>query len=315
MSYMADVNTGEGNSFVDLSLEKLGRIEQAVVHLAKAIELDLVDVALDPTIASNGSRERYAQLGSRLAELSGISYELVLDISQATGIAIEGVEAPQSRMGGGEEGQPQPLQAPQPLSLGEGGASASAPEAPALPDPASEAASTPPVAATNQVTTPADSSTQPKEASETEKDPSRLYERIVELEELPEMRPVEEDEAIQLVVWKDNVVKLKGREIKLNRNELFVFNAMLLLRDKPRASGELRALGFEVTGKTPPSVAFGNAVKPLIEKLNRAAGKEIIKKLGERRNTKYAFNPKVVLSDFREEGLDEEASPEGVKKN
>lgn len=315
MPYMADVNTGEGNSFVDLSLEKLGRIEQAVVHLAKAIELDLVDVALDPTIASNGSRERYAQLGSRLAELSGISYELVMDISQATGIAIEGIEGPQSRMGGGEESQQPALQPAQPLPLGEGTTSATAPPAPELADSASEASSAPAAPIANQVTTPADSSAKPKETAETEKDPSRLYERIVELEELPEMRPVEEDEAIQLVVWKDNSIKLKDREIKLNRNELFLFNAMILLRDRPRSSSELRALGFEATGKTPASVAFGNAVKPLIEKLNRAAGKEVIKKLGERRNTKYAFNPKVVLSDFREEGIAEETSPEGVKKN
>lgn len=303
---MTDAGTAENSSFLDLSLQKADNIERALIHLAKAIELDLVDVTLDPTIASNGNRERYAQLGSKLAQLSGISYELMADIAAATGIAIE-----QS-----DEGAPE-LEAPaaQPALPDHSTAS----EASAAPEPEAEAASSKP---TTPPATPAPSAEAKvaapptAEASgETKPSGSELFEKIIDLVHIPEMRPVDPEEAINIEICGNSVVKIKGHEISLSANEVFILNGLLMLRDKPRSSSEIRALGFEPTGKTPPATAFANAMKPLIGKLNNTAGKEIIKKLGERRNTQYAFNPRAVLEDVRIPGQETTGDADVSKKN
>lgn len=304
---MADYGVSEGSSFVELSLAKATQIEKAMIHLAKAIELDLVDVALDPSSASNGSRERYAALGSKLAELSGISYELMTDISSATGIEIVSPEAPSleqanhSKLADSSESPllspvvdrtkapspaptvrptAQPVETPEPTE--------SRPVAPVVPQTETTAA--------------------PPETTSS----NELFDRIIDLERMPEMRSVEDVDAIRITVGNDNTVSIKGRDLKLSTNEVFLFNALLLLRDKPRSSSELRELGFEPAGKSPSTATFGNAMKSLIEKLNRAAGKEIIKPLGENRGRKYAFNPRAVLSDLR--GTDQEFAPSNVAK-
>ncbi len=70
-------------------LVKTTPVERALGQLAEAIGLELVDVAPDPSIASNGGKERFTHLAEKLAEVSGISYELVADISSATGIPLD----------------------------------------------------------------------------------------------------------------------------------------------------------------------------------------------------------------------------------
>lgn len=310
---MTDVNTGEGASFVDRSLEGATRVEKALIHLAKAIELDLVDVTLDPSVASNGSRDKYAMLGSKLAEIAGISFELVHDIADATGLTIEGADQLEGK---GE--LPQPALPPAPLSLPESSTPEAGTSQHETADLDTEARSASGEGSAEPVEQPAptaeQSKAEPQTSSEQEQSSRRLHEKIIDLNETPVMRPVDEAEAIHITVGNDNTIIIKERSIGLSPNETFLLNALLLLRDKPRSSSELRALGFEPEGKTPASTAFANTIRPLMEKLNQAAGKEIIKKLGERRGTQYAFNPRAVLSDLR--GTDQElVTSASAKKN
>ena len=81
---------------------------------------------------------------------------------------------------------------------------------------------------------------------------------------------------------------------------MFLFNALMLLRDKPRAAGEIRELGFypEATNGT-ATANFSTSMKGLSELLNQAAGIELIKKVGTRADTRYCVNPNLVLRDER----------------
>lgn len=305
---MAELPGGDVD-LLSVTLEKAARIEQALGHLAKAIELGLVDVALDPSIASNGSRERYIELGQKLAEISGLSYELVTDISEATGIPIQvdgETDAAQAELGSPTPALPTP-------SLREAGEPVAAVVTPPAPLP------TPPP-------TPRSASASPTptgEGSHESLTAEELHQRLVDPSRLPKMREVPEGQEISITILGDNKIRVRDRELRerdltLSTKEIFILNALLLLRDKPRGAAELRALGFQVEGKANPVVTFSRLMKPLMDRINRAASKEVIKKIGEKRNTQYAVNPNAVLTDARQEPVADGVTGEDahdVKKN
>lgn len=302
---MSELRRGELDAFLDVSLEKATRIGQALGHLAKAVELGLVDVALDPSIANNGSREKFVLLGQKLGELSGMSYELLADLSSTTGIPIQVDEETQRTL----PAQERLLVTPEPATADD----AKVGEQEQAASPVRKEDDGGPTGRTVVAPAPEPSAPVKQEAASEQND---LYQRIVELSRLPEMRPVDEAEAVRSEVIADDRIRIGQQEIVLQKHELFLFNALLLLRDEPRSGRELRDLGFYPGAKSTTSSnnAFSVAMNKLTEQLNQVAKKEIIKKIGEKRATRYALNPRLVLTDVRDETLPTEA-PEGVKKN
>ncbi len=305
---MTEVRGGQPETFLDLSLQKTTHIERALGHLAKAIELELVDISLDPSSLGDDDREKFTLLGQKLARLSGLSYELLADISSATGTPLEA-------------GQPGKLEVPveegeKPAALPTGeshrtrsGSVTRAPE-----DQPRPRRTSPSRSPARTVRAKVGVTTRP-ETDQTEQ--NNLYRRIVNPDELPAMRPVDESEAINAEITTDNSIKIGQTQIPLGKHELYLFNALLMLRDKPRSASELRELGFNPDAKSQNQInsSFSRTMSDLIDKLNGAARKEIIKKLGDKKSTRYAVNPKLVLSDVREKVQQSVNTPTGVKKN
>ncbi len=304
----------------DMFLEKAVNIERALGHLAKAIELDLVDVALNPEGLTDEDRARYAALGQRLAELSGISYELVMDISQATGIPLSDYDESRDKQSDQQAEQPLPPAPAAPKSA----------EASTLPQSqrdtqsgvkngqhdSTEAAvvqSPRPYPETPEGAAMTDSTAGAGERQEE----SELYKKIVDPARLPVMRPVEESEAIIIKIVGNNTALLSDQKLILRGHELYVFNALLLLRDASRSAVELKSLGFYPNAtQSTANAAFARAMQELSDKLNRAVGKEVVKRIGAARSTAYAVNPKLVVVDLREtECAVDDTAPDSVKKN
>lgn len=133
--------------------------------------------------------------------------------------------------------------------------------------------------------------------------PLDLYSAILSPSELPAMRQVEATEAIRAEISGDDTIKIGEQTVALNKHGVYVLNALLLLRDQPRTGVELRKQeqGFHPAAKTMATrnATFSATINNLMSRVNEAASKEVIKKIGNKRSTRYAVNPRLVLTDTR----------------
>ncbi|MBI2591909.1 sigma-70 family RNA polymerase sigma factor [Candidatus Saccharibacteria bacterium] len=126
-----------------------------------------------------------------------------------------------------------------------------------------------------------------------------LYERIIDAERIPTL-DIRDGTPIELLVDDNNTLRFGGETIQLGAHARYIFNALMLLREAPASGGELRQFGFFPGAKQGTALmAFSKEMTSLIEQLNEAVGVEIFKKVGERRNMRYAVNPNLVLIDNR----------------
>lgn len=132
--------------------------------------------------------------------------------------------------------------------------------------------------------------------------PLELYRKIIGADQIPNMLR-EGDEPIPLTISSDSSVTIKGKTIHLKRDQLYLFNALMLSRAEPRSSAELRSLGFAPDAKTASSVTsrFFKGLSTIESSLNEAAGIEIIKKIGQRRSMLYAVNPRLIITEDRKD--------------
>lgn len=130
--------------------------------------------------------------------------------------------------------------------------------------------------------------------------PLELYQKIVSADQIPNMLR-EGDEPITLTISSDSSVTVEGETIHLKRDQLYLFNALMLSRTEPRSSAELRSFGFAPDAKTDSSVTsrFFKGLTAIESSLNEAAGVEIIKRIGQRRAMLYAVNPRLVIAEDR----------------
>ena len=130
-------------------------------------------------------------------------------------------------------------------------------------------------------------------------DQGDLYQRLIDLGRIPSMK-IGEDGAIELAIVDNTTLKGGGHTITLGRHERYLFNALMLLREIPASGSELRQFGFFPGAKdNTASMTFSKEMTSLIQQLNEALGVEIFKKVGVRRNMRYAVNPNLVLADLR----------------
>jgi len=127
-----------------------------------------------------------------------------------------------------------------------------------------------------------------------------LFSAIVPASETPEMSHADLD-PINLFIVDDRTILLGDTSVRLSGQQLYVFNAMMLLRDRARNYNELLSLGYrsETESELSAKQMIGKAVSKLIETLEQAAGVEIIIKSGKTRSLKYVVNPALVLHDNR----------------
>lgn len=240
-------------------------IEQAVTDMALAVELELAEVSQNVDLLDEDYRGRIAKLGEQLIRVSrGSDYLL--------------------------GGMP-------PTTVSETGTT------PVIEVPAPVVPPAQPPAARPSVPTPeAGAAENGAGAVEQEEfiDKDDLYAGIVDLERVPTMALKEGAPAITVSVLNGNKLGVGQRSIALSGHELYLFNALILLRDKARAAEELRGFNFAPDSSNGTAqIAFNKAMNSLSAQINGAAGLEVIKRVGQARGTRYAVNPNLVLKDLR----------------
>lgn len=258
------------SSFLDSAADRAMQIERALGHVARAVELELADIALMNGNLDEETKAKISKLGEHLVKISRGSDYLLGGIARTTGVVLES-SAPYLR--DTEPTPPLPVHEPEPL-LDE-------------PEPLEKPVQQDSVTGEDV------------RKKETVSDVS-LYERIVDIERFPSMKLREGHSPVEIIVTGNTNLKVGDRDIQLDSHERYLFNALMLLRDKPRSAKEIREFGFFPGAKdSTANQAFSKSMGNLAEQLNMSAGVEVIKKLGQARSTRYAVNPDAVLTDLR----------------
>ena len=283
-------------SLIDVATERATQIERAVSHVARAVELELADIALTNGNLDDETRAKLAKLGEQLVKISRGADYLLGGIARTSGVVLETnapyLEQPIPSVEPTQERQLPPT-AP---------AHAGIVETPAAP-----------AEDTAIVRFPVRLPLEPRQSGgeqaarrepATERDEREgeldLYARIVDVSRTPKMAPKEGVPIIELSIQDNTTLAVGERTLELSDHERYLFNALIILRDKPRPAGELKGFGFYPDAKTSTAnQALSKEMGALSAKLNKAAGIEIIKYLGERMGRRYAVNPNVVLKDLR----------------
>ncbi len=305
------------DSLLGAAADRVANTEAAITQLAKVVGLELVDIYLDQGGAPDQDTvERLTEIAGSLITIAGISVDLLKDIAPLAGLNIhmnggaprlvdEPVEQPALPPGRPTSNTEVPVQD---TAITEPSVS----EVPAVTNPmgGGQEPTAQPVLAQDTVL-----DTQPPQASGDSASPESagsseerevverdLYKRVCDLEAFPAIQLLEGAPVIKLTVAGNNHVRLGDRVLTLDKHELYLFNAMLMLRDGVRTGGELRAFGFYPEASSDGSIAgtFSKAMNGLIEKLNSTAGIELFKKTGAARGTRYIVNPNLVLEDGRD---------------
>lgn len=322
--------TGERENQAEVinpALERVRRVERALNHLSRAIELELADVALSEEGVDEKSAQEYRELGAALLRLSSVGMNTANSLASTLGEPTK--ELPQDNalvekiVADNAE-----YISPVSQNMSEKNSNTHLPK---------EAVDNTRVAeksddTVNEDITPdrqdsieetesdvkATSHLSPDKKSTVEKPryEGELYRRIISEKDTPLMELREGMEAIPIRIVTDDTIIVNGEKIVLEGDELFIFNGLMKLRDNVRASKEIRKLGFRLDGPS-GSAAFSKAMKDLIGQIDNATGPNhpvIIKKIGEAAGTKYAVNPSVVLEEERIDIDAEENDTENVKK-
>ncbi|HEX6462287.1 MAG TPA: hypothetical protein VFZ58_03365 [Candidatus Saccharimonadales bacterium] len=284
------------SSFIDPAIERVGRVEHALSHVIKAVQLELADLALEASFTDQEKEERLKVLGGALLRLSTNS------LTAANGIAdMLGKEQFVIANKNGQQQisiEPRPLyNAEQPVASVE-----------TVGDiPSSEKRHTPQVSGSEL--DHARPSSDPHLADigkvdselSSEKQQGELYQAIIPESKTPIMELREGMNApIHITITSDNTIEIAGTQLQLEGDKLFIFNAFMMLRNTKIAASDVRELGFKPDStRSAIAQAFSRHASNLREELKQAAGIEIVKRLGDKRNTRYVVNPAVVLHDNR----------------
>ncbi|MBI2009367.1 hypothetical protein HYS84_03060 [Candidatus Saccharibacteria bacterium] len=289
--------TGESGELRPSSIDVA--IERALADVAHAVELELAEVAQNVDLLDGEYRGRIAKLGEQLIRVSRGSDYLLGGMPPVTVTELGTtpvLEAPAFV---------RPVVPVEPASQ--------RPHSPVAPPPQPPVVRSP--VPTPEAGTAADNGASAAEQEE-DVDKDNLYAGIIDLDRIPTMALKEGAPAITVSILNGNKLGVGRRSIVLSSHELYLFNALMLLRDKARTAEELRAFNFAPgSSNGNAQIALNKAVNSLSAQLNGAAGLEVIKKIGQTRGTRYAVNPNLVLEDLR---TDEDAAVEvgtDVKKN
>lgn len=112
-----------------------------------------------------------------------------------------------------------------------------------------------------------------------------------------------------ITIATDTTLRVKGEEIELSEDAVFVFNALLAYKGVPKRAEEIRALGFrEREAITLTRAHFNRTINRLIKKVNDAAGKPLLARQGVTKATRYELKEETRVKDGRDQLTGENAS-------
>lgn len=129
-------------------------------------------------------------------------------------------------------------------------------------------------------------------------DKGELYDEIVPLGPVSE-EALADPETIKITVTSGNTLEINGEKINLQGHQLFLFNALNMLRDEDLVTSErIREVGFK-TGKN-VHTAFSTSMAALRQTLTQVSGIDIVERVPWiKKKLRYRFDPRVVFIDRR----------------
>ena len=310
-------------SAIHPALERAERIERALSHTARALELELADIELAGQAVDETVEQSLRSIGATLIRISQMGINTANSLAATIGTDQIALDVPttlleqpsvtsavQAMPKTPEQPNLQPAVGTQPRAQEPQAAAVKTEAAPAELVVKGEE----PVAEPQKVASISQVETREKKTPAYE---GELYTRIVPESVTPIMELRKGMIAIPLRIVTDDTVIINGEKVMLEGDQLFIFNALMKLRDNLIAAKDMRKLGFRLEGQ-PGAIAFSQAMRELTSQLQQAAGPELptlIKRTGKAAGTKYAVNPAIVLQDERIVfGDDETGESEIVKK-
>lgn len=274
---MIEKNTMESQgSLFNSYVERADNIRRALGHMGSAVHLEMSGLALDGESLGEADEEKYRELGKRFVEIAQFSNAIAESLgvnNEATQFALETVDTPETSFIADAEVVEEDV----------------SPE----PEPTPE----------NKTVAPSE---QPKVRRRRRKQQTfegKYYDAIIPPAELPAVES-NGHEPIPLTITADSTISLNGTDIELKGDRMYIFNALMGLRDQTPAAKDIRGLGEFRPGAEETSdstnTAFSNAMKKLRAELNEAAETELIKKHGDKLQTKYGVDPRLQLIEGRE---------------
>jgi hypothetical protein len=145
-----------------------------------------------------------------------------------------------------------------------------------------------------------------KEKQPAVRENTRFYSRIIAAEEMPPMEFDGEVEPIDIHIVSDDTITLNGEEIKLKRDQLFLFNAFMMLRNKiDIKASDIRKLGCRWGTTKSDFVLLSQAIgnfRELMQDINGPEDKVLITRRGKNNGTTYQVNPVTITTDIVREG-------------
>lgn len=290
------------------ALSTAERIERALNHVARSLELELADIALSRDSISDSTEQDLRNIGAALLRVSQIGITTANSLAEGLGEAPSQLVVPELPVQAKVLVEQQTTETiPVSASVKEAG-----PVVEEVVQPVAQVVGETPKATPEVVTTPEETRLpSPEQISEVQTTKERkklkyegdMYARIVTEKETPIMELREGMEAIPVRIISDDTIVVNGEKIVLQGDHLFIFNAAMKLRDQMMTAKDMRALGFRMDTAS-ASMTFSKAMNELHYTLQSAMGSlnvGIIKKTGQAAGTRYAVNPAVQLVDERHE--------------
>lgn len=129
-----------------------------------------------------------------------------------------------------------------------------------------------------------------------------LFERFVQLDEVPEVSVPADQDALPVIIVRDTQLYTGGQNISFQPLGLCVMNTLLLARDEPRSATELMEMGYhhrEATSAESARTLFKYHIRRITSLGKTANRAPLVLNTMRGRQGCHQLNPAVVLSDQR----------------
>ena len=142
------------------------------------------------------------------------------------------------------------------------------------------------------------------EAIPAQTESEQMYARVLPMSEFDNYLDKDEEGALNIFVVGDKTVKIDDHELDLSEHELYIFNVLLKLRDRPQFPSAIKAHGYHPKKATVKvrDGKFSTNLSNLSAILGLAAGRQVIVETFYDKSTKYPqyqLDPAVVVTDRR----------------
>jgi hypothetical protein len=264
-------------SFLDPALIRAQQFEGAFRQLAKTIYLELADIQTQGGELSDEQKEQLSKLGDMTIRMSELMSALETSVDE-----VLGGHSPSSTPPDLECLDEDPIQ----------------------------------LEPSNDLVMVRELLGEPSKLVECDNANGKFYEKfrqaIIPPDEMPAVELLEDEEPLVITIISDHMLAINGETIKLVGDRLFVFNALMTLRDGRISGGTIRRMGFRSPDKNPDYAAHTciRLTERLQADFNTFTGIEAIKKT----KVRYQIDPTLQFIDKRDERTTAEGGND-VKKN